>query len=150
MRLEIELVPSTAWYSNMRKAVSRADWDNIRKQTYADYGHRCGICFGEGRMNCHELWGYDDKDHIQLLVGFIALCDMCHHVKHIGLAGILSRKGQLDYQKVVDHYIKVNDCTKEDFEDHRAQAFAQYRERSEHEWKTEFGNYKHLVKSDHH
>ena len=25
--------------------------------------------------------------------GFIALCDMCHHVKHIGYAGVLQARG---------------------------------------------------------
>ena len=39
MKLEIDLVPSTAWYSNLRKKVSQKDWDRIRKQSYADANH---------------------------------------------------------------------------------------------------------------
>ena len=62
MKLEIDLVPSTAWYSNLRKKVSQKDWDRIRKQSYADANHKCTICGAEGRLNCHEIWKYDDKN----------------------------------------------------------------------------------------
>jgi len=113
LKLTIELVPSTSWYDNLRKYTSKEDWDKIRKRTYAEYGNRCGICEAEGRLNCHEIWEYDDKKHIQRLVGFIALCDMCHHVKHIGLAGILASEGKLDYEKVVEHFMKVNNCDRD-------------------------------------
>src|SRR5690242_6509626 len=42
--LTIELVPQPCWYSNMRKAVTRSTWDTLRRQVYAQYHHRCGIC----------------------------------------------------------------------------------------------------------
>ncbi len=71
MKLEIDLVPSTAWYSNLRKKVSQKDWDKIRKQSYADANHKCVICDADSRLNCHENWEYNDKNHIQKLKGFI-------------------------------------------------------------------------------
>ncbi len=142
LRLEIELVPSPCWYSNMRKVMTQAQWDKLRKQVYAEYGHRCGICGAHGQLNCHERWSYDDERHIQTLEGYIALCTMCHHVKHIGLAGILASEGKLDYEQVVQHFCTVNSCTREDFELHRSRAFDQWRERSKHDdWQTEFGAY---------
>ena len=79
--------------------------------------------WAEGRMNCHEIWEYDDKNHIQKLLGFIALCSMCHHVKHIGFAGILAREGKLNYEKVVEHFMTVNNCDRRTFEEHRKRAF---------------------------
>jgi len=148
LKLEIELVPKTSWYNNLRKYMDRKDWDRIRKQTYANYENKCGICGDEGRLNCHEIWKYDDKNHIQKLVGFIALCDLCHHVKHIGLAGILARRGELDYEKVIEHFMKVNNCSKRTFENHRREACKQWKERSEHDWKVDFGEYEDIIRAD--
>lgn len=145
-KLKIELVPSTSWYDNLRKYISKENWDKIRKKVYANYGYKCGICNEEGRLNCHEIWEYDDKKYIQRLVGFIALCDMCHHVKHIGLAGILANAGKLDYEKVVEHFIKVNNCNRDTFEKHKEKAFDDWRERSSHEWHVDLREYKNIIK----
>ncbi len=146
--MKIELVPSTSWYDNLRKVLPKSEWDKIRKRTYAKYGHRCGICGAEGKLNCHEIWEYDDKKHVQKLIDFIALCDMCHHVKHIGLAGILASEGKLDYDKVIEHFMKVNNCNKNAFEKHREEAFAKWREHSEHEWHVDLGEYKDVIESN--
>jgi hypothetical protein len=147
LKLTIELVPSTSWYDNLRKYTSKEDWDKIRKRAYAKYVHRCGICGAEGRLNCHEMWEYDDKKHIQKLVSFIALCDMCHHVKHIGLAGILALEGNLDYEKVVEHFTKVNNCEMRTFGKHRERAFDEWRRRSQYEWHVDLGEYKNIIQS---
>lgn len=146
--LNIELVPSPSWYNNLRKYASKEDWDKIRKAAYADSGHKCGICGVKEILNCHEIWEYDDKNHIQRLVGFIALCDMCHHVKHIGNAKILASKGYLDYEKVVQHFMKVNSCNRDLFKKHREEAFEQWKRRSSYEWQVDFGEYKNITKGN--
>lgn len=142
LELTIELVPSNSWYDNLRIVLPPSKWDQIRKRTYAEYGNRCGICGAEERLNCHEIWEYDDRRHIQKLIGFIALCDMCHHVKHIGLAGILAKEGKLDYGAVIDHFMKVNNCDKKTFEKHIERAFSQWRERSKYDWQADLGEYR--------
>ncbi len=144
-RLTIELVPKTCWYNNLRKVMSRTAWDKLRKQVYAQYQHRCGICAATGQLHCHEIWVYNDEEHIQTLKGFIALCEWCHHVKHLGHAGILAREGKLDYERVIAHFLKINGCSKEDFERYTVQAFTQWEERSRYEWRTDLGEYAHLV-----
>jgi len=146
LKLTIELVPSTSWYNNLRSVLPKSVWDKIRKKTYAKYGYRCGICGAKGRLNCHEIWEYDDQNHVQKLVGFIALCDLCHHVKHIGLASILASEGKLDYERVVEHFMKVNGCDRKTFERHRREAFDQWRERSRYDWNVDLGEYESLVK----
>lgn len=147
LKLTIELVPATSWYDNLRKVLPKSEWDKIRKKIYANYDYRCAICGAEGRLNCHEVWEYDDKKHIQKLINFIALCEMCHLVKHIGLAGILSSEGKLDYNKIVKHFIKVNNCDEKTFVEHRKEAFDKWRERSQHEWHVVFGKYKKIIQS---
>jgi hypothetical protein len=92
-------------------------------------------------MNLHEIWNYDDVNHLQKLGGFILLCEMCHHVKHIGLAGILANQGKLDYNKVIEHFCNVNKCSEQEFEQHRAEAFEIWSRRSSADWKQDFGEY---------
>ena len=97
--------------------MSRDAWNSIRDGIIRENGRKCQIC-GEtdGTMNLHEIWEYDDVNYVQKLKGFLLLCRMCHHVKHIGLAGILADEGKLDYNKVIEHFCKVNECTKNEFE----------------------------------
>jgi hypothetical protein len=105
-RLTIELVPSTSWFSNVRSEVPAAVWDKLKKTAYKLAHYRCEICSGRGRqwpVECHEVWHYNDASHIQKLVRLIALCPMCHRVKHIGLASV--NEG---FEEVVQHLMKVN------------------------------------------
>lgn len=146
LKLKIELVPSTSWYSNLRNNIKRKDWDIIRKEIYAKYDYKCGICgVSNVTLNCHEIWEYDDKNHIQKLGGFIALCNNCHMIKHIGFAGIQAEKGLLDLDKLKGHFMKVNKCTLEDFEVHREEAFKKWNERSQSNWEIDLGEYKNKV-----
>ena len=146
LKLTIELVPSPCWQSNLRSSMSRADWDKLRKSVYATYNYRCGICeANDVQLNCHEIWHYDDEKHVQKLVGFIALCPMCHHCKHLGHAGILASQGKLDLEQVIAHFMRVNHCSREDFSVHRKAAFDKWHERNRFEWTTELGTYAHLI-----
>lgn len=146
LKLTIDLVPRTSWEANLRKRTSQSNWDKIRKKAYADYGHKCGICEATGKINCHEIWEYDDEKYIQKLKGFIALCDLCHHVKHIGMAGILASQGKLDMDKVIEHFCEVNSCDVQAFEEHSDHAFKEWEERSKHDWVLDLGEYTSLVK----
>ena len=149
LRLTIEVVPSTCWGSNLRKRLSQPAWDKLRHQVYAQYGNRCGICQAEGRLNCHEIWDYDDTQHIQKLQGFIALCDMCHHVKHIGLAESMAASGKLDFQQVINHFLKVNQCSREEYEAHAKDVWETWSIRSnEFDWTTDLGEYTRLVEEN--
>lgn len=145
MILTIELVPETSFYNNLRKMMSQESWDKLRKSIYAKYNHICGICGASGKMNCHEIWEYDDRHHIQHLKGFISLCDLCHHCKHIGYAQILSNEGKLDFDDVVNHFLKVNKCSMREYEDYIGKMWEQWEERSNHSWKIDLGEYKSLV-----
>ena len=145
MKLTIELVPATSWYNNLRSAIPKSVWDKLRKRTYAEHNHKCAICGVERRLHCHELWKYDDQSYIQSLGGFTALCSLCHHVKHIGLADILANQGKLDYERVIQHFIEVNSCNIETFNRHKRAAFKQWRERSKHKWYVDLGEYSNLV-----
>jgi hypothetical protein len=122
-------------------------WNGIRENTIKKKGKKCQICGEvEGIMNLHETWNYDDVDHVQKLDGFILLCPMCHHIKHIGLAGILSNQGKLDYNKLVEHFCRVNNCSVIEFKTHVNHAFDVWRERSKFQWKQDFGEYERFLR----
>jgi hypothetical protein len=139
LRLTIELVPQTCWYSNLRAALPRAEWDRLRRRVYRRFGHRCAICGAAGRLNCHERWSYDDAARVQRLDGFVALCEWCHHVKHLGLAELLAARGELDGERLVQHFMRVNGCDRATFAAHRREAFRVWAARSAHPWRTELG-----------
>lgn len=142
MKFFADLVPLTVWYSSLYRLLSSEVWNTLRDGVIAKNGRRCQIC-GEnwGKMNLHECWSYDDQNCIQKLEGFILLCTMCHHVKHIGLAGILADQGKLGYDDVVAHFCKVNACSMVDFTKHVDEVFVIWKKRSQYQWRQDFGEY---------
>lgn len=136
MKLTIELVPSTSWYSNVRSNVTRSEWDKIRKKCYAEADNKCEICSEQGtsqgfrhRVECHEIWNYDDQTKKQLLEGFIALCPLCHKTKHIGLAFI-----QNQGERVLNHMMKVNNSSHTETERYINESFVTFDSRSSYNW----------------
>jgi hypothetical protein len=146
MNLTVELVPETSWYNNMRKFMSPEDWDVLRRKTYKKFEYKCAICGATNTtMNCHEIWEYDDHNHIQYLKGFTSLCTMCHHVKHLGLAEILASKGELDIDTVINHALRVNKMSMSEWDKYESAVWEKWEERSHHSWKVDFGEYKGLI-----
>ena len=147
MKLEIDLVPKSVWYNNLRKVLTPDEWDIIRKQSYRDANHVCSICGRGGRLNCHEVWDYDEVEHVQILSDVCALCDDCHMIKHIGFAETEAEKGKLDMDALILHFCIVNLVDKDRFEEHRREAFALWHKRSGFTWTTDMTIVKDLLKA---
>lgn len=145
LKLSIELVPETCWYENLRKILPKSEWDKIRKDAYKKAGNKCEICGASGKLNCHEIWEYDDKNNVQYLKGFQALCDNCHNIKHIGFVNVQISKGLWPKKVLNDlevHFMKVNNVSSSEFKQHVKEAFDLWRKRSEKKWKTDLGKFK--------
>ena len=133
MKLTIELVPKTSFYSNVRSMLPKSTWFKIRKETIFNANNVCEICGGTTSyrgLDCHEVWEYDDINHIQKLIKFIALCNRCHEVKHIG-------KAQIDghFNRAEEWFRTINNITNPFEVQYRiAQAFDLWAERSQHQW----------------
>jgi len=130
--LTIELVPRTAWYSNLRSELTKGEWDTVRKATYQAAGYKCEICGGKGEkwpVECHEKWEYDDSEKIQTLLGLIALCPTCHRVKHAGLATIHGKKAD-----VIAQLVRVNNWPIQQARVYIEQSFARWVERCNYHW----------------
>ena len=135
-KLEIELIPKTCHYSNVRSMVTTAEWDKIRKLSYASANNKCEICGSDGlkqgykhKVECHEVWHYDDENKIQKLIKLVSLCVVCHQVKHIGRS-IAIGKQAVCFQQLA----KVNNWTQKQIEEHILASFQLHKERSKHQW----------------
>lgn len=132
-KLQIELIPKTSWYNNLRSNLKKSDWDKLRKEAYENCNHKCFICGSEPKiLDAHELWEFDDVNNIQKLVKIIALCKSCHGVIHFGHTQLRGYGND-----AINHFMKVNECDFEDFEEHKDKAFEIWQKRSQVEWKVD-------------
>lgn len=135
-KLTVELIPSTCHFSNVRTTVTSAEWDKIRYISYAAADNKCEICGDTGKnqgynhnVECHEIWHYDDINHIQTLTGLISLCPTCHQVKHIGRA-IAIGKSVVCFKQLA----KVNQWTRPEILAHIEASFELHHIRSKFQW----------------
>lgn len=147
--LHTEMVPMTAWGSNVRDHVRQSEWDKIKEWCYKRAGYHCEVCGQNGklqgrahRVEAHEIWHYDDNNRIQTLLGLIALCPSCHKSKHYGRAISVG-----DDKFVRKHIKSINaHWTWKQVFDHCRDAISKWQERSMHNYtlnmdylKKEFG-----------
>jgi len=148
LKLTIDLVPKTCWYSSLYRRMPQTKWGKIRQQAYSDAEHACQICGAEKvRLECHEIWEYDDEKLIQKLRGFIALCVMCHHVKHFGRSEMLAKEGKLNLDALIAHFCKVNKVLRNEFSAHKSDAFNIWRIRSQKNWTPDLGRWSEYIET---
>lgn len=93
-------------------------------------------------MNCHEVWEYDDKKHIQHLRGLQSLCDDCHMIRHWGRTVSETLKGNYPkgtIERLTKHFCEVNQCSRGDFEEHKVLMGNLWQKRSRFHYKVDFG-----------
>jgi len=136
-KLSVELVPSTCWYSNVRTTLPQKEWDRLRKESYEKADYKCEICGQTGleqgykhRLECHEIWHYDDSMKIQKLMGLISLCPRCHQTKHFGRSSAIGLQ-----DAVLTHMEQVNGWDHKESVTYIAECFQKHAERSKSEWK---------------
>ena len=139
-KLNFQLVPDGCWYTNLRSALPREVWDRLRRAAYRRAGNKCSTCGAEGRLEAHEVWEYDDKNHIQKLCDIIAVCPACHEVIHIGRTSLLGREAEAQA-----HFMKVNGATQSEYHAALGEANRVHAERSRHEWVTDISALKQFL-----
>ncbi len=145
LTLTIELVPRPLWGRSLKKLAPPKEWERLRDEVLERDKHCCRVCGADGNV-CHEIWYYDDVNHVQRLTGFITLCRMCSFCKHLGQTYRLWREGKsIDLDAVVDHFCRVNGISREVYFEVSMAASRQWQERNKHTWTQDFGEYSHLV-----
>jgi len=134
--LTVELIPKTCWYSSIRAILKAKEWDKIRFISYENANNKCEICNQTGleqgykhRVECHEIWQYDNRKKIQRLIGLISLCPLCHQVKHIGRAFAIGKQAEVFQQLEL-----VNSWNHKQVVEHVAEAFKINKQRSKYQW----------------
>ena len=148
MRLHIELVPQNCWGVNLRTKLKKSDWDKIRKGVYANENMHCHIC-GEKceSLDAHEIWEFDEKNHVQKLIEIIGICRQCHNTIHFGRAQKIGLE-----KEAIEQFIKVNNCGMIDVQEEFLRAKEDYERRSKiKDWKLDvifIENQGYFVKKD--
>ena len=132
MKLQIELVPDSCWYSNLRSILTPTQWNAVRKSAYAKANGKCMICGAPAsRLEAHERWSYNEDARIQKHEEVIAVCKNCHEVIHIGRTQ-LTGKGR----EAEEHFMNVNGCTYAEYRKALGRANEEHRRRNTvAEWK---------------
>lgn len=60
-------------------------------------------------------------------------------IKHIGFANIQASKGKLNMEKLIQHFLRVNNVDRSVFEEHYNKSAKQWIERSKCQWKIDLG-----------
>ncbi len=103
MELHIELIPEGCWNINLSTNLKRNEWDKIRKKIYKKQSGKCHICNEKSYLDAHEVWDYDEENHIQKLKDIVGVCKKCHNAIHFKRA---QRTGFQD--EAVKQLMKVN------------------------------------------
>jgi hypothetical protein len=131
-KMRVEIVPLTCWQSTVRSYLTDHYWRKLSREVADETGRRCEICGGRGRQHaveCHEVWAYDDNQHVQILLRLQALCPMCHYVKHLG------RSFHLGYgEQACGRLARLNGWDAATTNWYVDAVFKQWEERSNHEW----------------
>jgi hypothetical protein len=130
-RLVPELVPEPLWGISAYRVFGKTKpWKEIRQDTLAEAGHKCGTCDGGGpQLACHDAWSYDDKKCVATLIGFEIRCLLCHNATHVGRAFDLGFQ-----QEVIRQLRGVNRCTEREVVEMINSAMSLWAERSKKKW----------------
>jgi transposase-like protein len=142
LKLTVEPVPPSSAYASLANLLPRELWDRLRREAYRRAGYRCQACKRSTRLHCHEVWSFNDRTECQTLLGFEALCEDCHRVKHI-----FPIRKRAEYIRSLRHLVAVNGFSADELTRYMQAAFRQYVERSKTQWKVTFGSYAFLVPS---
>lgn len=125
-KLNFELVPKSAWGCNLRKELSKKEWDKLRHEAYSRANGYCAICGKKvDQLEAHEVWDFNIKKKTQKLVNIIGICKKCHNTIHIGLAQIKGFE-----QEAIKQFMEVNECDIKECLKAKEQARKIYNEKS--------------------
>lgn len=130
--LFVDLIPRSAWFSNLRSELTEDEWRACQRLTYKNACYRCEVCGGQGvewPVDCHERWEYDEGSGIQRLIGLVALCPECHESTHMGHADINGEAAEATW-----HLMDVNGWDDRAASNHIKEAFRVWGLRSQIQW----------------
>ncbi|MFS0763924.1 HNH endonuclease [Peribacillus phoenicis] len=107
----------------VRNNISHTLWRKIRLQVLKQNNNTCQICGystnekSELRnLHVHEIEEHHKDEFLVTLKELSLICKDCHSFQHIGRSlGVYDEIGK---EKMIQHFMKVNNCTTDDYEDY--------------------------------
>ncbi len=129
-RLYVDLVPTSAWLSNLQAELTGLEWRSCSAFVAARAAHQCEVCGSRsGRLECHERWSFDEVTGIQRLTSLQALCTWCHLATHVGTA-----RSKAEFRFAASHMCRVNGWGAAQFREHLQHALDVSQRRSGRAW----------------
>lgn len=122
-KLKIDAKPSLFHKQTVRNAVGGALWGKIRKEVLQNRESTCSICGYQPhidqthKLHVHEKEEYDFENKVVKLVDLDLICVNCHAFHHFALTRLKASKEKM--QELKQHFITVNKCTIDEFEEYR-------------------------------
>mmetsp|Transcript_21198 Transcript_21198/g.46504 ORF Transcript_21198/g.46504 Transcript_21198/m.46504 type:complete len:332 (-) Transcript_21198:570-1565(-) len=134
--LYVDLIPRSLRGTNLSAELPTSEWNRLRKTQYRKAGHRCQVCGGVGErwpVECHERWSRNPSTRTLHLRGLLALCPMCHKVKHLSRASNQGESSVLAQR----HLATINGWTVEQTTSYLEQVMRTLEEDNEHVWRVD-------------
>ena len=89
--------------------LKRKLWDVIGRsgRARAEGGEIYGV--ESRRLDCHEVWSYDDERRVPRLVGLKAICSACHLSTHMGRTTSIGRQALEGGAVLTGHWARAID-----------------------------------------
>lgn len=113
-KIQIEMIPSNQHYKNVRAVLTSEEWTRITKLHSQEAKDCCEICGKNAKLECHEIWSFNESSKVQKLEGMTAICHECHGGIHYGHT--IKHKGKSDQVNITHNIMKVNNWTSEDLQ----------------------------------
>lgn len=124
-KLHVDWKPIAYHGHTVRKNLSGSLWTKIRLKVLEEQKNTCCICgyspdHSDGQlreMHAHEVEKYSTDELLCTLVGINLLCKDCHDLNHFGRVQLNEKNERIE--KLIEHFMNVNNCFYEDWEDYR-------------------------------
>jgi hypothetical protein len=104
MKLAMELIPAPCWGQTLQDRIGADWWRTLEEQVLRDARGICAVCGTLATLQLDERWRYGDTRATRTLIAVEALCALCFHGRHYGLASVLADQGLLDLAAVEEHF----------------------------------------------
>ena len=128
-KLNVRLIPKSAYGQNMRSVMSSREWRDL-----SDYVRSVQVCagcwkrFDKTRLEAHEEWVWKLFGE-QVLRRIVPLCKKCHHTVHIGRANACN-----EYEEAQRHYMQVRHVSQGKFNQIVNEEWKRWDKRSKIKW----------------
>jgi hypothetical protein len=135
-KLKPALVPRPLWGRSLYRKLPRKQWQALRRSVLEAAANTCAYCAAvyEKNMVCHEVWAYDDLNHVATLTAFEIGCRDCDSVSHFGHTLVSAGDDALDDRgdHVIAQLMKVNGISEREAHKLLDDAFGKWMDRSKH------------------